>query len=119
MWRRAELPMAMWMSLLSFIKHRSEKELLPTEHLTDTNYAGAKQFLQSRHMYGIDVIAPTRADNTWQAKEKLGFDASSFSIDWQAHKATCPAGQESISWTPAIDTHSNEVIKIKFSSARL
>jgi hypothetical protein len=70
-------------------------------------------------MYGIDVIAPTRADNKWQAKEKLGFDASSFSIDWQAHKATCPAGQESISWTPAIDTHSNEVIKIKFSSARL
>jgi transposase len=93
----------------------NEKELLPTEHLTDTNYAEAKQFLQSRQQYGIDLIAPTRADNKWQAKEKLGFDASSFSIDWQAHKAKCPAGQESISWTPAIDNYSNEVIKIKFS----
>lgn len=92
-----------------------EKNLLPAEHLTDTNYAEAKQFVQSRQMYGIDLIAPTRADNKWQAKEKQGFDASSFSIDWQAHKATCPAGQESISWTPAIDNHSNEVIKIKFS----
>jgi transposase len=92
-----------------------EKDLLPAEHLTDTNYAEAKQFVQSRHMYGIDLIAPTRADNKWQATEKQGFDASSFSIDWQAHKAKCPAGQESISWTPAIDNHSNEVIKIKFS----
>jgi Transposase DDE domain len=92
-----------------------EKDLLPAEHLTDTNYAEAKQFVQSRQMYGIDLIAPTRADNKWQAKEKQGFDASSFSIDWQAHKARCPAGQESISWTPAIDNHSNEVIKIKFS----
>jgi transposase len=96
-----------------------EKNLLPAEHLTDTNYAEAKQCVQSRHMYGIDLIAPTRADNKWQAKEKQGFDASSFSIDWQAHKATCPAGQESSSWTPAIDNYSNEVIKIKFSSARL
>ena len=92
-----------------------EKNLLPVEHLTDTNYAEAKQFVQSRQMYGIDLIAPTRADNKWQAKEKLGFDASSFSIDWHAHKAKCPAGQESISWTPAIDNHSTEVIKIKFS----
>ena len=93
--------------------------MLPTEHLTDTNYAEAKQFLQSRDLYGIDVIAPTRADNKWQAKEKLGFDASSFAIDWQAHTARCAAGQESISWTPAIDNYSNEVIKIKFSRARL
>ena len=92
-----------------------EKDVLPVEHLTDTNCAEAKQFVQSRHMYGIDLIAPTRADNKWQAKEKQGFDTSSFSIDWQTHKARCPAGQESISWTPAIDNHSNEVIKIKFS----
>jgi transposase len=28
---------------------------------------------------------------------------------------TCPAGRESLSWTPAIDQHDNEVIKIKFS----
>src|SRR2546429_4742471 len=79
------------------------------------NWAEAKQFIQSRQQYGIDLIAPTRADNKWQAKEKLGFDASSFSIDWQAHKARCPADQESISWTPVIDNYSNEVIKIKFS----
>src|ERR1700680_891812 len=96
-----------------------EKDLLPTEHLTDTNYAEAKQFVQSRQLYGIDLIAPTRADHKWQAKEQQGFDSSRFQIDWDAEKATCPAGCESLSWTPAIDQYDNPVIKIKFSSDRL
>lgn len=34
------------------------KTLLPSKHLTDTNYAEAKQFLQSQRDYGIDLIAP-------------------------------------------------------------
>jgi transposase len=92
-----------------------EKDLLPTEHVTDTNYAESKQFVQSQQEYGIDLIAPTRADHKWQAKEKQGFDASSFHIDWDAHQATCPAGQQSLSWTPAVDRYDNQVIKIKFS----
>ena len=92
-----------------------EKALLPTEHLTDTNYAEAKQFLHSQRDYGINLIAPTRADHKWQAQERQGFDANSFLVDWQAHKATCPAGHTSLSWTPAIDRRDNQVIKIKFS----
>jgi transposase len=92
-----------------------EKDLVPQEHLTDTNYAEAKQFAQSQQQYGIDLIAPTRADHKWQAKEKQGFDAASFPIDWQAQKARCPAGRESSSWTPTIDQHGNQVIRIKFS----
>lgn len=36
-------------------------------------------------------------------------------IDWEAQQATCPAGQTSISWTPAIDRGTNLVIKITFS----
>lgn len=97
--------------------HRAlkEKDLLPTEHLTDTNYAETKQFVQSRQQYGIDLLAPTRADHKWQGQAKQGFDASSFQIDWEGHKARCPAGQESVSWTPALDRCGNEVIKIKFS----
>jgi transposase len=92
-----------------------EKNLLPKEHLTDTNYAEAKQFVQSRQQYEIDLIAPTRADHKWQAKEKQGFDASSFQIEWDAKKATCPAGHESLSWSPAVDRTDNQVIKLKFS----
>jgi len=96
-----------------------DKQLLPKEHLTDTNYAESKQFVASQLDYGIDLIAPTRADNKWQGQAKQGFDASSFQLDWQAQKATCPTGHESSSWTPALDRRDNEVIKIKFSSDRL
>ena len=92
------------------------KELLPKEHLTDTNYAESKQFVASQLDYGIDLIAPTRADNKWQGQAQQGFDANSFQLDWHAHKATCPAGHESSSWTSAIDRRDNEVIKIKFST---
>ncbi len=92
-----------------------KKDLLPREHLTDTNYAEAKQFVQSRRDYGIDLIAPTRADHKWQAQEQRGFDAASFQIDWEAQKMICPAGQQSSSWTPAVDRRDNQVIKIKFS----
>jgi transposase len=92
-----------------------KKDLLPREHLTDTNYAEAKQFVQSRRDYGIDLIAPTRADHKWQAQEQRGFDAASFQIDWEAQKMTCPAGRESSSWTPAVDRRDNQVIKVKFS----
>jgi transposase len=91
-----------------------DKELLPKEHLTDTNYAESKQFVASQLDYGIDLIAPTRADNKWQGRAKQGFDASSFQLDWQAQKATCPTGHESSSWTPALDRRDNEVIKIKY-----
>ena len=92
-----------------------EKDLLPTEHLTDTNYAEAKQFLQSQQHYGIDLIAPTRSDHKWQAQQQQGFAATNFRIDWQAHQATCPTGQTSLSWTPAVDRRDNQVVKIKFS----
>lgn len=52
-----------------------EKDLLSTEHLTDTNFAEAKQFLQSQQHYGINVIAPTRSDHKWQAHQRQGFAA--------------------------------------------
>lgn len=63
--------------------HRAlkEKQLLPQKHLTDSNYAEAKQFLDSLREYGIDLIVPTRSDNKWQAKEQQGFDAANFQID--------------------------------------
>ncbi len=88
-----------------------DKKLLPKEHLTDTNSAESKQFVASQLDYGIDLIAPTRADNKWQGQAKQGFAASSFQLDWQARKATCPSGHESSSWTPAIDRRDNEEIR--------
>src|SRR5205814_5549121 len=68
---------------------------------------------------GIDLIAPTRADHKWQAKEQQGFDTSRFQINWDAEKATCPAGCASLSWTPALDRYDKEAHQDQVFNERL
>src|SRR6266567_692362 len=92
------------------------KELWPSQHLVDTGYVDAKLLEESQRDYHVDLVGPTRADYRGPARQKKGFDASHFLIDWQQQQATCPEGHTSISWTPAIDNRKNEVIKIKFST---
>jgi len=92
------------------------KELWPSQHLVDTGYVDAKLLVESQRDYHVDLVGPTRADYRGPARQKKGFDASHFLIDWQQQQATCPEGHTSISWTPAIDNRKNEVIKIKFST---
>src|SRR5262245_15838182 len=69
---------------------------------------GCVRFLLSRHSDECGYYK-------WQAKAAEGFDAGNFRIDWENKRATCPAGCNSLSWTPAIDDRINEVVKIKFS----
>jgi transposase len=92
-----------------------EKELLPETQFVDTGYLDAELLAESKRKYGVDLLGPTRPDYKWQAREKTGFEAAAFSIDWEKEVATCPEGKESISWTPAIDKVHNRVMKIKFS----
>jgi hypothetical protein len=93
------------------------RELLPEKHIADTGFVNSKLFVASAEQYRINLIGPTRGDNHWQAKEGTGFAAQNFVIDWEHERATCPEGQVSSSWTPAIDPFKNEVIKIKFGAA--
>ena len=74
-----------------------------------------KRLVNSRQDYDVDLFGPTRGDYHWQAREKSGFAASEFDIDWQEKCATCPAGKTSSSWTPTQDRRGNPVIKIKFA----
>src|SRR2546421_3942232 len=90
-----------------------QEQLLPGQHLLDSGYITSQTLARSQKDYGIEVIGPTRADCKWQASVSKGFDSSHFVIDWQAKQATCPEGHTSISWTPTIDTRSNESIKIR------
>jgi transposase len=89
--------------------------LLPGEHLVDTGYVDAELRVRSQRDYRVDLIGPARPDVKWQARVANGFEAARFSIDWQRQQATCPAGHTSSSWTPAVDGHAKDVIKIKFS----
>jgi transposase len=92
------------------------RDLLPSVHLVDTGFLDAELLVTSRDEYGVELLGPTRGDYRWQARAGEGFDAQHFQIDWDRQRATCPAGRTSISWTPAVDNRTNEVIKIKFSS---
>jgi transposase len=89
--------------------------LLPDKHIVDTGYLDADLLVRSKLDHEVELRGPTRADYKWQARAATGFDAGSFQIDWGSEQATCPAGRTSLSWTPAVDKRSNEVVKIKFS----
>jgi transposase len=89
--------------------------MLPKEHLADLGYIDAKILVISQEEFGIDLIGPPKGDYRWQARAGEGFAAENFLVDWQKHQVTCPAGKESVSWTPALDARKQEVIKIKFS----
>lgn len=92
-----------------------QRDLLPEIHLTDTGYIDAELIIESARRYQLDLLGPVRGDYHRQAQEGKGFAAADFVIDWEAKQARCPAEKTSISWTPAIDKRTNEVIKIKFS----
>jgi transposase len=89
--------------------------LLPTTHLVDTGDLDAELLVTSQREYRVDLLGPMRADGQWQAQAAQGFDASHVQIDWEQQRATCPGGYTSISWTPAVDDRTHEVVKIKFS----
>ena len=91
------------------------KALLPAQHLVDTGYLDACLLVQSQQDYGIDLVGPTRLDYRWQSRAETEFAVRDFQIDWDHQQVTCPAGRTSMSWTPAMDSRRQEVIKIKFS----
>jgi transposase len=92
------------------------QDLLPGVHLVDTGFLDAALLVSSRAEYQVELVGPTRSDYHWQAREGTGFAVAQFQVDWEKQRATCPAGHTSISWTPAVDKRTNQVIKIKFSS---
>lgn len=115
--RRSTLlnPGRLWIGKVPDVAGLKQKALLPAQHLVDTGYVDAQLLHQSQTDYDSDLVGPTRADYRWQSKQKTGFAAGQFQIDWAAEQATCPEGHTSMSWTPALDNRKNEVIKITFS----
>jgi transposase len=79
-----------------------QRGLLPGTHIVDTGFLDAELLVDSRDDYGVDLLGPTRLDDHWQARERTGFDAQHFQIDWGQLHATCPAGKPSTEWTLTI-----------------
>jgi hypothetical protein len=66
--------------------------------------------------YGVDLLGPTRLDDPRQARQGAGFDAEHFQLDGAQPHASCPAGNTSIGWTPAVDNRGNAVITVTFAA---
>lgn len=96
------------------------KDLLPSTHIADTGYIDAKVLVNSQMEYQVALIGPARSNYHWQAQAANGYAVDDFVIHWDQQiascpLASCPQGQTSMSWTPALDSRGNDVVKIKFS----
>src|SRR5512147_457070 len=69
-----------------------DQGLPPDEHLVDAAYVDAVLLVSSRQEHGIDLVGPPRPDASWQTKVEGAYDASRFTVDWEAQRVTCPEG---------------------------
>jgi transposase len=93
-----------------------QTDLTPPQHLLDSGSITAPILVEPPAVWDRASLVLRAAMCAWQANTEQGIDASQFVIDWERKFAICPEGQQSTSWTPAIDDRKNEVIKMKFST---
>jgi transposase len=89
--------------------------LLPgVAHLLDAGYTDTQNLIDSAARH-IPLVAPVAADASWQAHLPDGYAADRFAVDWQAHTATCPAGQTSVSWREYQPSEGAPQVLIRFA----
>ena len=78
---------------------------IPAEHPVDAGYMGAELIVQAAHL-GVDLLGPVPIAGGRQERERRGYALGEFTIDWEAHTATCPRGKTSTRWIDTtIDAH--------------
>lgn len=92
-------------------------EVTPNTHLVDTGYVDGEGIVRSAQTYRIALVGPVPPDTSWQARQKVGYAASDFQIDWSARRAVCPQGQVSTGWKAGPDRHDHAQVKISFPEA--
>lgn len=90
------------MALEGIHRQQQRRGLLPEEHYLDSGYPSAELIVASRCDYGVALIAPILLDRSRQGKDRAGFAADDFQINWEGEQVTCPAGQVSASWNPVV-----------------
>jgi hypothetical protein len=86
------------------------KGLPPGEHLMDAGYISAELLLMAPSQRSVRVIGPVRP-MTRRTVQTTGYDKASFSIDWDARRAICPAGAHSRYWTEGLDNNQRSAIR--------
>jgi transposase len=76
----------------------------------------ARQLVEARERYEIDLVGPTPQDVSWQHRREGAFGMEAFTVDWESQRVRCPAGQHSMSWSEYQDKARGHRIKVHFSS---
>jgi transposase len=92
------------------------KGRLPGAHAVDAGDVDAETLVSSQHRQ-VDLIGPAPVDNHWQARAGKGFDAGSFTLDWDDRRATCPGGKTSTKGSATHDQRGHAIINIRFARA--
>jgi transposase len=50
--------------------------------------------------YDVELLGPVQTDRHWQAQEKQGFDAGSFTMDWKKQVVYCPPRLAAVGFLP-------------------
>lgn len=94
----------------------AERQILPREQLLDMGYVTAEHLVNSQSQYKIDLVGPVAPDPSWQARSSTSYGTADFTIDWQAKRAWCPQGYQSVQWVPWKDRHGHEILHIRFAA---
>jgi transposase len=84
--------------------------LLPATPIVDTGDLDAAQLVTSLRQYRVDRTCPRRADGSGPAQAAHGCDVSHCRIDGEPQQATCPGKYTSVSWNPAMDGRTPDVV---------
>ena len=91
-----------------------QKKLLPSQHFVDAGYVSAENLVDSQKKFGIDLLGPVRADNSWQTREEGAFSVSQFQIEWEKKQVICPMGKVSSCWFPSKSRFDQPTIQVHF-----
>ncbi len=89
------------------------RDLLPAQQIVDTGYVDSDNLL-TRHPYDVDLVGPVPGDQSWQARTPGAFDHTHFTIDWDVHRVTCPAGCTNRKWAHSHNQHGKPTIQVVF-----
>jgi hypothetical protein len=70
--------------------------------------------VESREVYGVELLGPVSRHNQWQAKAGKGYDQSGCALDCETQTATCPQGHQSVHWLERTDQHGHPHLLIRF-----
>lgn len=92
-------------------------DLLPVEHIVDQAYVDAALLLASQATYGVTLVGPVPADQSWQGLAAQGFALADFAVDWETRTVRCPQGKLSTKWRPGADRQGDTVVHVDFARA--